>query len=156
MLIEFGPSIETTGTEAMNIWFLNTLVKIRVPHTTGPDAIAIMEHLAPFGDSPPMHVHRNQDEGFIVLDGELRVVENGRERQVKAGDAFLAAKGLPHTYGVLSPAGSRFMTITRGPDFEGLVRALGRPAQRDGLPPPGSLQQLSKLQDWWRLAENSG
>ena len=138
----------TLATDPTSLWFLNTLVKIRVPNTGGRDGITIMEHRAPMGDSPPLHVHRNQDEGFVVLDGEIRVNLDGREIVARKESILLAPKGIPHSYKVISPAGARFLTITRGPDFEGLVRFLGRPAERDELPAPSgppSPEQAAKL-----------
>lgn len=131
-----------------SLWFLNTLVKIRVPNTIGGDGITIMEHRAPMGDSPPLHVHRNQDEGFVVLEGEIRVNLDGQEIIARKESTLLAPKGIPHSYKVISPAGARFLTITRGPDFEGLVSFLGRPAERDVLPVPSgppSPEQAAKL-----------
>jgi quercetin dioxygenase-like cupin family protein len=137
----------TSVSAQTRLWFLNTLVKIRVPHVSGRDQIAVLEHLAPFGDSPPLHIHRNQDEGFIVLEGNLRVLMDGKETTASAGDFMLAPQGLPHSYRVLSDT-ARFVTITRGPDFEGLVRHLGRPAPRDELPapaPPPTPDQIAGL-----------
>ncbi|MFO0991848.1 MAG: cupin domain-containing protein [Hyphomicrobiales bacterium] len=131
-----------------SLWFLNTLVKIRVPNTSGGDGISIMEHRAPVGDSPPLHVHRNQDEGFVVLDGEIRVNLDGQEIMARTESTLLAPKGIPHSYKVISADGARFLTITRGPDFEGLVRFLGRPAGRDELPVPSgppSPEQAARL-----------
>lgn len=122
--------------EQTRLWFLNTLVEIRVPHVTGHDQITIMEHVAPFGNSPPLHIHRNQDEGFIVLDGHLKVLMDGKELSGRTGDYLLAPKGVAHTYCVTSKPSARFITVTRGGDFEGLVRFLGRPALRDELPAP--------------------
>jgi hypothetical protein len=40
-----------------------------------------------------------------------------------------------HTYRVESSAGGRFLTVTRGSDFERFIRAFGRPAERIELPP---------------------
>lgn len=55
------------------IWFLNTLVHVRVAHADGNDGLSILEHRAPFGDSPPLHIHHTEDEALLILDGELRV-----------------------------------------------------------------------------------
>ena len=53
-----------------------------------------------------------------------------------AGRTLLAPKGIPHAYRVTSHDGARWLAVTRGPDFEGFVRALGRPAERAELPEP--------------------
>ena len=47
----------SASTETL-LWFLNTLVIIRVSHANGPDEIALMEHVESFGDSPPLHEPR--------------------------------------------------------------------------------------------------
>ncbi|MBX3374665.1 MAG: hypothetical protein KF817_12610 [Phycisphaeraceae bacterium] len=37
-----------------NLWFLNTLVSIRLSAGDGHDGISVLEHRVPFGDSPPL------------------------------------------------------------------------------------------------------
>ena len=93
-----------------------------------------METHASHGDSPPLHVHQTEDEIFHVLEGELRVRPGDAEVRIGAGETILAPKGVPHTYRVESPAGARWLVITRRGDFERFVRALSRPAERPELP----------------------
>jgi quercetin dioxygenase-like cupin family protein len=119
-----------------HLWFLNTRVTIRVSYEDGPDRISVLEHQAPHGDSPPLHIHRNEDEVFHVLEGDLRFVVSGNELHAGAGQTLLAPKGTPHTYRVESRQGARWLTVTVGKDFERFVRAFGRTAERDGLPDP--------------------
>lgn len=119
-----------------DLWFMNTRVAPCVACEDGNDALSVLEHQAPYGDSPPLHIHHNEDEVFRVLDGELRVRIGDREIRARAGETLLAPKKVPHTYRVESPDGARWLTITHGGDFERFVRAFSRPAQRDGLPDP--------------------
>jgi mannose-6-phosphate isomerase-like protein (cupin superfamily) len=121
------------------LWFMNTLVTIRVPCDECGDSMSVTEHLVPHGDSPPLHLHRNQDEIFCVLEGEVTFLMNGQRRSAQAGDVILAPKRVPHTYRVVSPGGAKFLTITSGHDFERFIRALGRPAERSELPAPAVL-----------------
>jgi quercetin dioxygenase-like cupin family protein len=125
--------LAATSTE--QLWFLNTLHTVRVRHDEGEDGIAVMETLAPHGDSPPLHVHQTEDETFHVLEGELRVRAGDADVTIAAGETLLAPKGVAHTYRVESPAGARWLVITRRGDFERFVRALSRPAERPELPP---------------------
>jgi quercetin dioxygenase-like cupin family protein len=118
------------------LWFLNTLHTVRVRHDQGEDGISVLETLAPHGDSPPLHVHRTQDELFHVLEGELRVRAGDAEIRVGAGESIVGPKGVPHTYRVESPDGARWLVITTGADFERFVRELSRPAERPTLPSP--------------------
>jgi len=131
------------GLERM--WFINTLVVIRVPPERGADGLCVMEHLAPNGDSPPLHVHQDQDEIFALLAGEARFHLSGRDFEARIGDCLLVPKGEHHSYLATSVAGVRFLTITRGNGFVGLVREVGRAAKTDGLPelagPPSREEQ---------------
>jgi quercetin dioxygenase-like cupin family protein len=126
---------ETTSTTE-HLWFLNTLVSIRVSEHEGTDTISVLEHQARHGDSPPMHLHKNEDEVFYVLTGELRFQVGNEEGRLSAGETFLAPKGVPHTYRVESSEGSRWLTITSKGDFERFVRTMSRPAERRELPEP--------------------
>ena len=116
------------------LWFGNTLVKIRLSSDAGEDRICVIEHLAAYGDSPPLHVHRNEDEVFQILEGTLTFRVDASNRTAEAGEALVAPKGVPHTYRVESAAGARFLTITRGSDLETMLRAASRPASSCVLP----------------------
>lgn len=118
------------------LWFLDTLVTIHLSATTNADRISVIEHRAPYGSSPPLHIHQTEDEAFHVLAGEARFVVDGVETDVKAGDTFVALKGVPHTFIVTSQEGAAWLTVTSRGDFETMVRATGRPAEHAGLPPP--------------------
>jgi quercetin dioxygenase-like cupin family protein len=118
------------------LWFLDTLVTIRVSERDGDDGISVIEHQVPFGSSPPLHVHRNEDEVFHVLSGEARFRLAGEDIAAGAGDTLVAPKGVPHTFLVTSREGARWLTVTRNGDFERMVRATARPAEVDALPPP--------------------
>jgi quercetin dioxygenase-like cupin family protein len=124
--------LAATSTEQM--WFLNGLITIRVRHGEGQDGISVIEHFAPYGESPPLHVHHNEDEIFHVLEGELRLRAGDTEVRLGAGETILGPKGVAHTYRVESSAGARWLVITRGGNFERFVRALSRPAERPELP----------------------
>lgn len=116
------------------LWFLNSLVVIRVSSAQGSDGTCVMEHHLPYADSPPLHVHRDEDEIFHILEGVVRFRVNGEDRLAVAGETVLASKGLPHTYRVESLTGARCLTITQGSGFETMVRAAGRPATTVELP----------------------
>lgn len=62
------------------LWFLDTLVLMRVSHLDGADGISVLEHRARQGHPPPLHVHRTQDEIFRVLGDQpqLRIAETDR------------------------------------------------------------------------------
>jgi uncharacterized cupin superfamily protein len=129
------------------LWFLDTLVRIPVAGGSNADGISVIEHVTPYGDSPPMHVHHSEDEVFHIISGEVRFVLDGKESIIRAGQTVLAPRGKPHTYVVTSKAGATWLTITRG-HFERMVRSQSRPAERDELPPaaPPTREQIAALE----------
>lgn len=94
------------------IWFLNTLVQVHVAASDGSDGLSVLEHRAPFADSPPLHVHDTEDEIFHILEGDFRVQVANDVGRYGAGTVVLGPKGVPHTYRVESSAGGRFVTVT--------------------------------------------
>jgi mannose-6-phosphate isomerase-like protein (cupin superfamily) len=117
-------------------WFGNTMIAIRLSASAGADGICVVEHWMPFGDSPPLHVHHTEDEVFHILEGEMRFRVAEGDVVARAGDTVLAPKGLPHSYRVESRSGARSLTITRGADFETMLREASRPAAAAELPAP--------------------
>lgn len=127
--------------------FLDTLVVVHVAHEEG-DGVSVLESRAPYGDSPPLHVHRTEDETFFVLEGELLLVVGGEELRLSAGQCARAPRGVEHTYRVESADGARWLVVTGGGDFERFVRSLARPAESDELPersPPPTPEQAEGL-----------
>jgi quercetin dioxygenase-like cupin family protein len=106
----------------------------------------------PAGHMPPLHVHHSEDEGFLLLEGELSLFLPGREIALRPGEFVLAPRGVPHTYQV-GNAAARFLVVSTPAGFEQFVRdvaaldeltpeALGAAAARrdiEILGPPGTL-----------------
>lgn len=118
------------------LWFMDTLICVRISHRESKDGVSILEQTARQGDSPPLHFHEGEDEIFHVLEGELRFRLDGEDGTVTAGDTVIAPKGAPHTYRVESER-ARWLVITAKGQFEAFVRALARRADAQDLPPAG-------------------
>ncbi len=141
--------------EAALLWFLDTLVAVRVAHTAGSDSISLLEHRAPPRHSPPLHVHTTEDELFLVQDGAFRFHVSGDERWLEAGSSLLVPKGTPHTFRIESDGG-RWLTVTTQGDFERFVRTAGLPAPRAELPPPPGPPAPDEMQRLTDVARRHG
>ena len=138
------------------LWFLDTRVTVLISCADGTDRISLLEHSAPHGDSPPLHVHANEDEVFHILEGELRFILGDQTVRASAGQSLLAPKGVAHTYRVESGTGARWLTVTRGEEFERFVRAVGRPAEQAGLPLPSGPPTAQQAQGLATIALRHG
>lgn len=113
------------------LWFLNSLVT-RLESQSG---LTVSEHVMPFGDGPPTHLHHREDEIFHIHEGEIRFRVGDDEVIGRAGDTLVAPRGVPHVFRVESPQGARVLVVTTGEDFGGVIRDYSRPAERADLPP---------------------
>jgi len=131
------------------IWFLDTRISFVVPADAGDDQISVLKHWAPFGHSPPLHIHDTEDEVFHVFEGRLRFQVGSETIELAAGDIMLAPKGVPHTFCVDSPEGAHFMTVTQPGDFEAMVRECSRPVGEGWLPEslPPTPEQVAHLEE---------
>ncbi|HET7465864.1 MAG TPA: cupin domain-containing protein [Candidatus Dormibacteraeota bacterium] len=116
------------------LWFLDGLVTTHVSAEQSADGISVLEFHARHGDSPPLHVH-SEDEIFHVLEGELSIQLGDRRVRVPAGQTFVGPQGVPHSFRVESEE-ARWLIITARGDFERFVRSFGRIPDGPGLPPP--------------------
>ena len=115
-------------------WFGNTLVAIRLSSMASNDKISIIEHWMPWGETPPLHIHHREDEVFHILEGDMRFQIGGRDVHASVGQTLVAPKGVPHSFRVESVSGAHCLTITRGDDFETMLRQASRVADRAELP----------------------
>jgi len=72
---------------------------------------AVMEVIAGPGFGPPLHIHQNEDEHFVVLEGSVSFVCGDRKFDATAGTAFTVPKGVPHTWANLSETDIRMLGI---------------------------------------------
>jgi mannose-6-phosphate isomerase-like protein (cupin superfamily) len=59
----------------------------------------------------PLHVHRSDDEAWLVLEGRLGFRAGSEEREVAAGGSMLVPRGTPHSYWNASPAPARYLLV---------------------------------------------
>jgi mannose-6-phosphate isomerase-like protein (cupin superfamily) len=103
--------------ETTHHWNATTSRTILSTAETG-GAMCIIDYAAGPLSGPPAHVHANEDEIFVVLEGEMEF-EVGTERFVRKsfGTAFVP-RGQEHSFRT-GPTGARCLTILTPGGFEG-------------------------------------
>ena len=72
------------------------IIRTSVEETKG--AYTMLEVVADPRNGVPMHIHTNEDEHFIVLEGTLRIANGGTTLDAQAGTAITVSKGVPHAW----------------------------------------------------------
>ena len=125
-----------------------------------PEALRMEATYAPEGNPPPAHWHPSQDEHFEVLEGEMRVIVSGDERELRAGDTLHIPRETVHQMWNPSAAPARVSWEVRSPGrTEEWFRTLDRlfregPLDDNGMPPLDKLlEAVNEYNDVFRLGE---
>ena len=119
--------------EGEALWFNGGLALLRATGEQTEGRFAVLELLAPKGFAAPLHIHRNEDEFFVVLSGEVRVQHGETVIEAVAGSLVHGPRGVAHSFHVDS--GEARLLLFFGPaGVEGFFREGGKPARSLGLP----------------------
>ncbi len=119
------------------LWFFGTLATFKATAEQTGGRFALVEQVAPRGMATPLHVHREDDESFYVMEGEITVyLEDGdHSTPAPAGTFVHIPGGVVHAFRVTSET-ARWLDLTT-PQHERFMRAAGEPARERVLPPKG-------------------
>ena len=150
----------TARGEGESVWLVGDLIEVKLSAEDTGGAYSMIEETSPPGGGPPPHLHRDEDEAFCVLEGEVEFLLGEGTIPAGTGTCVHIPKGTLHTFknvgtspsrvlGVLTPGGfERFFLEAGEPATEGSSALEGEPdvgriveiGQRYGLeipPPPG-------------------
>jgi quercetin dioxygenase-like cupin family protein len=116
---------------------------------TGEDTggkYAMWEAIVPPGGGPPPHVHSREEEGFYILEGEVRF-QIGDERLVAAPGTFANMPvGTPHSFKNESDRPARMLITVAPAGLEEMFFEFGLPlAEGATTAPPPSMEEIEKL-----------
>lgn len=111
----------------MNRTIVNPVIKDEITFTqtsagTNGRTTCLLVKLMP-GGGPPMHYHKDFEECFIVLDGELTLELKSMKLLLKPGQEYTVEKHVPHRFLNESDKEVNFTTIIR-PASKGFEDAL--------------------------------
>ena len=81
------------------------------------EQIGLMELDASPGIEPPMHVHRNEDEWYYLLDGEVTFHVGDDDYHGQPGSFAFLPRNIPHTFTIDTPS-ARMLLINAPGGFE--------------------------------------
>ena len=93
-------------------WFDSTItLKASSP------GLGVTEVILRPGEEPPFHIHKNEDEWFYVVEGQVTFHVGGNQYSGTTGAFVSYPRGIPHTFTIESPS-ARFLVITTPGGFE--------------------------------------
>lgn len=117
-----------------------------LPSSLGPDlctrkisgeqtggALAVFHWHGVTRGGPPLHVHPDQDEVFIVEAGDYRFRCGNEDFDLGPGDTLFLPRGVPHTFAQLSETGALTFMYTPAGDMDAFFAAA---AAQNGPPSP--------------------
>ncbi len=115
-------------------WWQGSLYQIKARAETTGGALGLVEATFYKGFGPPLHVHRREDEGLYVIEGEIRFRQGDDEFIGGPGSWVWGPRGLPHTFKVESEAARALILVTPG-GFERMFEVGGVPLSETSQPP---------------------
>jgi len=120
--------------EGEALWFNGGLGTLKATGEQTEGRLAAIELRAPKGFAAPLHIHRQEDEFFVVLSGEVRVQHGEIVMEAVAGSLVYGPRNVAHSFHVDSDE-ARLLLIFGPAGVEGFFREGGKPARSIGLPP---------------------
>ena len=131
------------------LWFFGTLATFKATAEQTGGRFALVEQVAPGGMATPLHVHREDDESFYVMEGEITVYlgDGDNPTPAPAGAFVHIPGGVVHAFRVASET-ARLLDLTT-PQHASFMRAAGEPARERVLPPEGliDMEKVEAAQD---------
>lgn len=85
----------------------------------------IIEVTAESRNGVPVHTHANEEEHFIVLEGNVHLINGSESLNLAAGDSATVKRGTPHAWCNLSDDSVRMLIIFSPGDMEEAFRLIG-------------------------------
>lgn len=120
--------------EGEALWFNRGFAVLKATGEQTEGRFTALELLAPKGFASPLHIHRAEDEFFVVLSGEVSVRHGDAVMEAVAGSIVYGPRDVAHAFHVDS-AEARLLLFFGPAGVEGFFRDAGKPAAFLGLPP---------------------
>ncbi len=102
-----------------------------------------MEAIVPPGGGPPPHIHRNEDETFYVLEGEVEFLLGDRIVTGSAGDFVSVPRGTVHRFHNAGSARARLILTFTPAGIEKFFEETLERAEDPSQPPPDNIQEIA-------------
>ncbi len=141
------PGYALAAEEGTPLWMLGGLFTIKASRAQTGGAFALAEFNQPAGTEPPPHIHRNEDEAFYVLEGEMAVMCGDDRFRATSGSFVFLPRGVVHGFTIVGEQPLRGLVLTAPAGFEQFITEMGEPALTRTIPAggPPDMEKLMTL-----------
>ena len=108
------------------LWILGH--KLKKHQTTGNFDMVVFE--TPAGvQGPPSHSHETYQETFLILEGEMEFMVNGKTSTCRAGESIDVPSGTLHTFNNTSDKACKWVNIHSPKGFYSFFERFGVPVE---------------------------
>ncbi|WP_188854381.1 cupin domain-containing protein [Aureimonas glaciei] len=99
------------------------IIRASVAETAG--LYTMLEVVADPRNGVPLHVHANEEEHFVILEGHVHLVYGDQSVELSAGEAVTVKRGTAHAWCNLSDRIARMLIIFAPGNLEKTFRLIG-------------------------------
>jgi mannose-6-phosphate isomerase-like protein (cupin superfamily) len=123
-----------------SFWYTGWLLTFLAAGDQTQGRFALIDALARKDNCPPRHIHRNEDESFYILEGEITAWIGDQTIRGTAGTLIFSPRGVPHSFEIHSDEihsdRVRMPILLTPAGLEGYFKQFCTPAPALILPPP--------------------
>lgn len=146
-LLEQVAPVATPNGQGLEIVVPGGTVWIKISTAATDGAFAVFEGTTRPLEGPPLHLHREQDEWWYILDGEYRFEVDGQEIIARTGDTVFAPRGSRHTFQNIGNHTGRTLTTVIPGGLDVFFEELEMIAPDGNITDPGPVAALFEKHD---------
>ena len=143
-MAEAPPPVSLLAGNGAPLRFAGAEFLIKASAETTGGSFSILEEIDPL--DTPLHVHKNEDELFFVLEGEHVFQVGDEEFPAGPGDMVFAPRGTPHAQRRVKPRTGRVLVLMSPAGLENFFRELAQ-ADREGAAQDEAYARISEKYD---------
>ena len=117
-------------------------IAVRLSNGDTNGMYAIVESVAATGSATPMHLHRNEAEQVLIIEGAYRIAVGEKVFEKSGGDSMILPRGVPHSWRNISNEPGRMVVILTPAGFEQSVQTIRNR-------PPEKLEAVAASYGWY-------
>lgn len=139
------PVIHQPAGQGETLWFGDAIYTFKATKETTNGSFTLAEASVPPGGGPPPHIHKNLDEAFFLLFGELEFLNGERTFLAGEGDFVFVPRGTRHRFRNVGKHVARMLFMFTPGGMEDFFRDIGEPARAGEAPLPMTPTQLQQI-----------